>query len=61
MSHQSLLAFTGETRTKTQALLLSSLPLSISEDRRICYLENQTRQMCIRDREKKMLQGFKRG
>lgn len=49
MSHQSLLAFTGETRRKSQALLLSSLPSSISEDRRICYLEDQTRQKCIRE------------
>ena len=52
MSHQSLQAFTGETRRKTQALLLSSLPSSISEDRRICYLEDQTRQKCIRERKK---------
>lgn len=60
MSHQSLLAFTGETRRKTQALLLSSLPLSISEDRRICYLEDQTRQKCIREREKKNVAGVQK-
>ena len=59
VAHQSLLAFTGETRRKTQALLLSSLPSSISEDRRICYLEDQTRQKYIGEREKKCYRGSK--
>ena len=59
MSHQSLLAFTGETRRKTQALLLSSLPSSISEDR-ICCLEDQTRQEYIGERERKNVTGVQK-
>lgn len=59
MSHQSLLAFTGETRRKTQALLLSSLPSSISEDR-ICCLEDQTRQKYIGERERKNVTGVQK-